>query len=75
MTVKLKNTRKVVVISWDTDVVEGHMVSIQVEGEEKRTTGNDGFANLYFPAKFTGEIDVTITGSKSGEDTGTITVK
>jgi hypothetical protein len=75
MTVTLKHTRKVCVIGWDEEQVKGTHVSIQVAGEEKRNTENDGAANLYFPGAFTGEVEITIAGSKSGEDTGTITVK
>ena len=75
MTVELKHARKVVVIGWDTEAVKGASASIQVGDEEKRTAGNDGSANLYFPARFTGTIDVTVVGSKEGEDTGTIEVK
>lgn len=66
--------RKVVQVGWDTDVVKGSHVSMQVGGEEKRNTDNDGKANLTFPNDFTGSIEVTIVGSRSGEETGTIEV-
>lgn len=75
MTVELKHTRKVVVIGWDDEQVKGTHVSLQVAGEEKRNTENDGAANIYFPARFSGDVDITVTGSKSGSDSGTITVK
>lgn len=75
MTVELKHTRKVVVIGWDLDAVKGTSASIQVADEEKRNTGNDGRANLYFPSGFTGEVAITVAGSKSGTDSGTISVK
>lgn len=75
MTVELRHTRKVCVISWDDEKVKGTHVSLQIAGEEKRNTENDGAANIYFPARFTGDVDITVTGSKSGEDQGTITVK
>jgi hypothetical protein len=74
MTVEAKSTRKVVVVGWDTDVVKGSHASIQIKGEEKRNVDNDGDTNLFFPASFSGDIDVTVAGSKSGEDKGTITV-
>jgi hypothetical protein len=74
MTVAIKSTRKVVVVGWDTEVVKGMHASMQVEDEEKRNVDNDGAANLYFPTNFTGDIEVTIVGSKSGEETGTISV-
>jgi len=75
MAVTVKSTRKVVVVGWDDDALEGTHVSIQVAGEEKRTTENDGAANLYFPARFSGEVEVTIKGSKSGEESGRVKVK
>jgi hypothetical protein len=75
MTVELKATRKVVVIGWDEEQVKGTHASLQVAGEEKRNVTNDGRANLYFPAAYTGSLEVTVQGSRSGEDTGTITVK
>ena len=75
MTVELKHTRKVVVIGWDDEQVKGTHVSLQVAGEEKRNTENDGAANIYFPARFSGDVDITVTGSKSGSDSGTISVK
>jgi hypothetical protein len=75
MAVESRVTRKVVVIGWDTELVTGTHASIQVAGEEKRNVVNDGNANLYFPARFSGDIDVTVKGSKEGEDTGTITVR
>jgi hypothetical protein len=75
MTVELKATRKVVVIGWDEDVVKGTHASIQIAGEEKRNVTNDGDTNLFFPAGFSGELEVTVAGSRSGEDRGTISVK
>ena len=56
MAVKIASTRKVVVISWDTEVVKGSHASMQVSGEEKRNVDNDGKANLYFPADFAGNV-------------------
>ena len=75
MTVEIRATRKVVVVGWDTEQVKGASASIQVEDEEKRTAQNDGSANLYFPAAFEGEVEVTVVGSKEGTDEGTISVK
>jgi spore coat protein CotH len=74
MTVELSDTRKVCVISWDTSVVQGKQASIQAAGEEKRTTENDGQGNVYFPLDWSGEVEITVAGSKSGEDHGTISV-
>jgi len=75
MTVEIKHSRKVEVIGWDLDKVHGTHASIQVKGEEKRNTENDGSANLYFPTNFTGEVEITVAGSKEGTDSGTIQVR
>jgi len=75
MAVTIKSTRKVVVIGWDLDEVHGTHASIQVKGEEKRNTENDGAANLYFPLNFTGDVEITVAGSKEGSDSGTIQVR
>ncbi len=72
--VELVGTRKVAVISWNTDVVKGTNASLEVEGEEKRMIKNDGESNLFFPADYTGTIGVIVKGSHSGEDTGSIEV-
>jgi hypothetical protein len=74
MTVELKSTRKVAVISWDTEIVKGEQAAIHVAGEEKRNVDNDGESNLFFPMSFTGDVEVTVNGSHDGEDTGTISV-
>ena len=74
MTVELRHTRKVCVIGWSLDEVKGSSASIQAGGEEKITTRNDGAANVYFPTDFAGEVDITVEGSKSGTDKGTISV-
>lgn len=74
MTVELKDTRKVAVIGWDTELVKGGNASIQVDDTEKRIVANDGESNLFFPLDYTGQIEVSVQGSESGEDTGTITV-
>jgi hypothetical protein len=52
VTVELIDTRKVVVIGWDTDVVKGTHASIQAEGEEKRNVDNSGESNIFFPLDF-----------------------
>lgn len=75
MTVHLKSTRKVAVIGWDTSQVTGKTVSLQAKGQEKRTVDNDGESNLFFPMDFTGAVEVTVQGSKSGSETGTIHVQ
>jgi len=75
MTVHKVTQRKVVVVGWDREAVQGSHVSLQVEGEEKRNTENDGQANLTFPNDYTGEVQVTVAGSRSGEESGTVTVE
>lgn len=75
MSVTTKATRKVVVIGWDLDIVHGTHASIQIKGEEKRNTENDGSANLYFPLNFTGDVEIKVAGSKEGTDDGTIQVR
>lgn len=74
MTVELKGTRKVAVISWDTSLVTGNQASIQLEGQEKRTVDNDGETNLFFPTDYSGSANVVVQGSHSGEDSGTIEI-
>lgn len=74
MTVELKSTRKVAVIGWDTEVVKGSHASMQVEGEEKRNVDNSGESNIFFPLDFSGEVKITVAGSKSGQDKGKIEV-
>lgn len=75
MTVHVIHQRKVVEVGWDRAQVKGAFASMQVDDEEKRSVENDGKANLTFPNDFEGEVTVTIKGSKSGTETGTITVK
>jgi hypothetical protein len=68
---------KVVEIKWDTegeDGVKGTTASLQVEGQEKRSVKNDGLSNLFFPNDFSGAVRVTVRGSRSGQDKGTIQV-
>jgi hypothetical protein len=72
--------RKVVNIGWSEDEIKGGMVSIAVsapewdEPREVRNTLNDGYATITFPADFTGECHVTVTGSRGGQQEGTVTV-
>lgn len=75
MTVHRIIQRKVVEVGWDRSVVLGTHASLQVEGEEKRDVENDGKANLTFPNDFTGSVEITVHGSKSGSETGTISVQ
>ena len=74
MAVTLVELRKVAVVKWDADIVKGKSASMQVQGQEKRTVDNDGESNLFFPMDYYGSVKVTIEGSKSGEDTGTLEI-
>lgn len=75
MTVHVISQKKVVEVGWDRTKVHGSHASMQLDGEEKRSVENDGKANLTFSNDFTGPRTVTIKGSASGEETGTISVK
>lgn len=69
--------RKTVNVHW-SDKVVGASVSIRVDDDEKRevrTTDNDGYATITFPADYTGDCKVTVKGSRSGGESGTVTVK
>jgi hypothetical protein len=74
MTVHVITQRKVVEVGWDTKMVLGSHASMQVNDEEKRNVDNDGKANLTFPNDFVGSVDVTVSGSKSGSESGTVEV-
>jgi hypothetical protein len=73
--------RKVLNVHWDTSVVKGLSVSIEaaaVEGDphkEVRNTANDGYAVLSYPANFEGESHIVVKGSRSGEESGSVTIK
>lgn len=74
MTIHIISTRKAVEIGWDTSKIKGDQVSVQAAGQEVRTTKNDGKAVVTFPADFTGPSHITVRGSSTGEETGTIQV-
>lgn len=74
MSVHKISQRKVVEVGWDRTKVVGSHASMQVDDEEKRSVENDGKANLTFANDFTGSFTVTIKGSKSGSESGTLSV-
>ena len=74
MTVEAVDVRKVVVLGWDLEIVKGKTASVQAAGNELRVVPNHGTANVFYPLDYTGSTDFTIVGSKSGEDTGTVSV-
>ena len=63
----------------DAENIRGHEASILIDRKdgtsvEKRVVPNTGHANLFFPAHYEGSVTVTVSGSKAGEVTDTITV-
>lgn len=70
--------RKTVNVHWTDKDIKGGFVSIRVEvggkDREVRTTENDGYATITFPADFKGECSVTVKGSRSGGESGIVTV-
>jgi len=79
MAIEVERVRKVVVFSFG-DQVKGNFVTVSaakgIGGElvEKKTVKNLGHANVSFPAKYSGECFIEVSGSKSGEDSGLIEV-
>lgn len=73
MAVELVDIRKVAVFSWGEDI-KGANASLQVDDEEKRTVKNDHESNLFFPLDHSGYVTVTVKGSSSGEETGTLNI-
>jgi hypothetical protein len=75
--------RKTVNVGWDTSVIKGMSVSISAQNTaldeeeeiEVRNTANDGWATITFPFDFEGDCEITVRGSKGGEQSGTVTVK
>lgn len=72
--------RKTVNVHWHEDEIKGGYVSISanspawVDPKEIRNVENDGYATITFPADFVGECEVTVEGSRSGVETGTVSV-
>ncbi len=79
MTVALSFDRKAVEITWDNVMVVGdsvHIACVNPDGGDvsTRDTDNDGRATITFPSDYHGQCDITVTGSDSGTDNGSITV-
>lgn len=72
--------RKVVNVHWHKDKIKGGSVSIQAnslaweEAKEIRNVENDGYATITFPHDFTGECEVTVEGSRGGNESGVVVV-
>jgi hypothetical protein len=79
--IEIKHKRMAVVLGYDTEVVEGKSISLQAsnseeggELEEKKEVENSGEVTIFYPFDYHGSSEILIRGSKSGEDSGTITV-
>ncbi len=79
MSVALSFDRKAVELTWDDKLVVGDTVNIRCVNPNggdvsTREADNDGRATVTFPKDYSGDCEVTVSGSESGEDTGTISV-
>lgn len=79
MSVSISTERKAVELMWDNVLVAGDKATIRCVNPDggdvsTRETENDGHATVTFPFDYTGTCNVTVTGSDSGTDTGTISV-
>lgn len=81
MTVEVSTDRTAYVLSYDVDLVEGDTADIRCTNPNdlEDISTRDGFDNdgnvlISFPAGYSGETNVVVTGSDGGEDTGTIQV-
>ncbi len=73
---KLNVNRDIYEVSYDTDVVKGETVSARFENASDVSVTqhtNDGSFIVTVAEGYEGEDEVTVEGSDSGEDTGTIT--
>ncbi len=79
MSVSVSFDRKAVELTWDSKLVVGDTATIRCVNPDggdvsTRKADNDGRATVTFPKDYSGDCDVTVSGSDSGEDTGTISV-
>ncbi len=79
MSVSVSHDRKAVELTWDSKLVVGDTADIRCVNPDDgdvstRTADNDGRATVTFPKDYSGSCEVTVTGSDSGEDSGTISV-
>jgi hypothetical protein len=74
MALAIDSIRKVVNITWGTDVT-GQDVTIEAEGQAKKVVKNTpAGGDLFFPTDFTGTVNVTVRGSTDGEETAALEV-
>jgi hypothetical protein len=81
MTVEINEERDSKVLKYDLDLVDGDTADLRATNPNDLSdvSTRDGFRNdgnvvVSFPAGYHGEVNVVITGSDGGEDTGTIEV-
>ncbi len=76
MALHTKSIHKAVVVGYDQTAIHGPHVAVIATDSDKQVKDapNDGDVVVFFPASFTGTSNLTIKGSKDGEQTGTITV-
>jgi hypothetical protein len=81
MTVEINADRVAYILSYDTNEVDGDTADLRATNpaDLSDVSTRDGFMNdgnvyINVPAGYHGEINVVITGSDGGEDTGTIEV-
>lgn len=80
MAVEVDETRVAVALKWDSSLTKGDEVEVRcvnpnnLEDISTTTGKNDGIHVVTYPVGYSGETEVTITGSDGGEDTGTIEV-
>lgn len=80
MAVRVSEERKAVVLTYDTDLVQGEGITIKAQNTATGDVGsrseqnNDGEAVLFFPADFTGSDVVVIEGSAGGVDSGEVEI-
>jgi hypothetical protein len=79
MAVEINFARKAIEFTYDTSLVVGETIRVKARNADSGDVGevkgdNDGRFVLTYPYDFTGVNEVTVTGSESGEDTGTVTI-
>lgn len=81
MAVAISGERVAYVLTYDAELVEGDTADLRCTnpGDLSDVSTRDGFQNdgnvvVTFPLGYAGEVEVVVTGSDGGEDTGTIQV-
>lgn len=72
--------RKTKVLAYSDDTCKGDTIDIRAKNTATgdvgtRSAPNQGWFLLFYPLDFTGEDDVTVTGSEGGTCSGTITIE